>query len=234
MNSENNTCIICGEPVVHRHDSRELKCDLCGKTENAEYFCIDNHYVCNDCFANPGAAVIRHVCLTTKSRNPLQIALMMMNSPAVFMHSADHHSIVAGALLAAYKNSGGEIDLVPAVDEAIKRGSAVPYGVCANTGTSGAAMSAGIFYSIVAKTNPFSVEEWGEGNLLVSRCLATIGKIGGPRCCKRCTYHAIETAVEYARENLNVSMELPEKIKCSYVPKNPECIKQRCPYYPQK
>lgn len=185
---KSDACLICGSPVITREQPAKMECAICQKIFADVTACINGHYVCSDCSEHPGAAVIRSICTRTKSKNPVSIAVIMMNSPAVYMHGANHHAIIAAALLAAYKNCGGDIDLNTAIDEAIRRGSAVPYGICATAGTSGGAVSAGIFHSIVAKTDPLSIKEWGEGNLLVAECLHKIGLAGGPRCCKRCPY----------------------------------------------
>lgn len=229
---KNNTCLICGSPVITGEQTKKMECAICRKTFNDTTVCINGHYVCTECRNHPGAAVIRSICTRTKSKNPVSLAVMMMNSPAVYMHGADHHAIIASALLAAYKNCGGEVDLTIAIDEAILRGSAVPYGICAAAGTSGGAVSAGIFHSIVAKTEPLSVKEWGEGNLLVSECLRKIGSAGGPRCCKRCTFFSLETAAEFINKHFGVRLEMPDKIRCGYVERNPDCNKEHCPYYP--
>ncbi|MCZ9312615.1 MAG: DUF5714 domain-containing protein [Methanocorpusculum sp.] len=229
---KNDGCLICGSPVITREQPAKTECAFCRETFTDTAVCINGHYVCNDCCKHPGAAVIRNICTRTKSKNPVSLAVIMMNSPAIYMHGADHHAIIAAALLAAYKNCGGEVDLNTAVDEAIRRGSAVPYGICAAAGTSGGAVSAGIFYSIVAKTDPLSVKEWGEGNLLVSECLYKIGSAGGPRCCKRCTFFSLETAAAFIAKHFGVQLEMPEKIRCGYMERNVDCNKEHCPYYP--
>lgn len=92
----------------------------------------------------------------------------MMQSPAVHMHGPEHHILAGAALLAAYRNAGGEIDLPAALEEMIRRGSMVPGGFCGLAGACGAAISAGMCYSIATKTNPLSTESWGEANLLTA------------------------------------------------------------------
>ncbi|MBQ5390561.1 MAG: alanine:cation symporter family protein, partial [Clostridia bacterium] len=56
---------------------------------------------------------------------------------------------VGAALLAAYKNSGGEVDLENALMEMYNRGKQVPGGICGLWGSCGAAVSSGIFISII-------------------------------------------------------------------------------------
>ena len=54
----------------------------------------------------------------------------MMALPSCHMHGPEHHTMVGFALLTAYKNAGGEIDLVSALGEMQKRGKQVPGGAC--------------------------------------------------------------------------------------------------------
>ncbi len=233
MNTINSkvACLVCRSPLIKLQKAKEMECAICRRKFTDSTSCVNGHYACEECAEHPGYAVIRNVCRQTQSKNPLSIAIIMMNNPLIEMHSQYHHALVAASLLAAYKNCGGDINLEEAVNEAIKRGSTIPYGFCACVGTSGGAVSAGIFHSIVANTKPLSVKEWGDGNLLVSNCLEKIGQAGGPRCCKRCTFFAIETAVKYAENYLDVKMEMPEEIHCGFIDQNPDCNTTRCSYY---
>ena len=56
------------------------------------------------------------------------------------------------------------------------------------------------------------------------------GSIGGPRCCKRDSYMAIISAIDYVAENFNIKME-KLVIKCIHSDKNNQCIKERCPFH---
>jgi len=207
-----------------------MECNICGRKYKDVVRCNAGHYVCESCSKSPDIAIIRKVCTQTQSKDPIEIATVMMDSPAIFMHEAGHHCAVAASLAAAYKNCGGTIDLKEVIEEVIKRGEIVPYASCAKTGTCGAAVGSGIFYSILAETETHSIDEWGEGNRLVAQCLMEIGEIGGPRCCKRSTFTAIKVAVEHAEEYFRIKMDLPETIRCKYAGKNRECLGARCPY----
>ena len=74
----------------------------------------------------------------------------MMEQPFCHMHRPEHHVMVGSALLAAYKNAGGEIDLPEALLEMMNRGKAVPGGVCGFWGACGAGISTGMFISIIS------------------------------------------------------------------------------------
>ena len=64
------------------------------------------------------------------------------------MHGPEHHIMVGAALLTAYKNAGGNIDLNKALLEMYSRGKDVPGGVCGFWGACGAAISTGMYMSI--------------------------------------------------------------------------------------
>lgn len=224
-------CLICGAPLRYEDTAREMTCAVCGRTCSGNACCVHGHFVCDDCHAAPAAAVIRSIALTTSSKDPFAIATAMMQSPAVHMHGPEHHILTGAALLAAYRNAGGAIDLPVALEEMLRRGAMVPGGFCGLAGTCGAAVSAGMFYSIITKTNPLSTESWGTVNLLTAACLTAIGSTGGPRCCKRDTFFALETAAAFVREHTGTAMELPARPRCIFFRRNRECLRERCPWY---
>ena len=154
----------------------------------------------------------------------------MMEQPFCHMHGPEHHVMVGSALLVAYKNAGGEIDLPEALLEMMNRGKAVPGGVCGFWGACGAGISAGMFISIISGATPLKNEPWGLANKMTSKALDAIGSIGGPRCCKRDSYMAIISAIDYVAENFNIQME-KLVIKCIHSDKNNQCIKERCPFH---
>ena len=135
-------------------------------------------------------------------------------------------------LLAAYKNAGGELDLDAALEEMRNRGSQVPGGICGLWGTCGAAVSTGIFVSLITGASPLSGKEWGLCNEMTSRSLGAIAKTGGPRCCKRDSYTAILEAVDFVGEKFGIWMERPKKTVCGLYGRNEQCLKEKCPYNP--
>ena len=90
---------------------------------------MNGHYVCNECHTK-GIDSIFGVCLTETSKNPVEILNKMMNLPFCHMHGPEHHIVVGAALLTAYKNAGGDIDLSKALTEMKNRGQSVPGGAC--------------------------------------------------------------------------------------------------------
>ena len=109
-----------------------------------------------------------------------------------------------------------------------RRGKEVPGGACGFWGACGAGISAGQFMAIATKSTPLAVEPWGLSNQMTARALDSIGKVGGPRCCKRDSFLAILAAVDFTREHLGVEMERTVP-GCSYSSQNNQCIGGRCP-----
>lgn len=147
----------------------------------------------------------------------------MMNQAFCHMHGSEHHVMVGTSLITAYKNSGGNIYLDKALNEMRIRGKQVPDGICGFWGACGAGISAGVYFSIMTKTTPLSKESFGLSNQMTGLTLLEIGKTGGPRCCKRDSYLAIEQAVNFTKEKLNIAMDI-SNIKCKYSSKKNQCI----------
>lgn len=222
-------CLICAAPLTYLECDREMECAICHKKENSKTACVNGHYVCNECHTR-GVDALLGVCLGETSKNPVHILRTLMSLPFCHMHGPEHHIMVGCALLTAYKNAGGKIDLEKSLLEMQARGKQVPGGSCGFWGACGAGISAGMFVSIATGATPLKQEEWGLSNRMTAHALGAIGALGGPRCCKRNSYTAIIQAVEFARIHLGVEMEL-DKIKCSHTQQNNQCIKGRCPFH---
>lgn len=227
----NNECLICGKPLKYFPESQEMECHFCHRKFKSNTSCEDGHYVCDECHAQQGFEAIRKYALSSKSCNPIEIAAGMMHSPYIHIHGNEHHVLVGAALLTAYHNAGGDINLEKALMEMEKRGKQVPGGACGFWGACGAAISSGMFISIVSGSTPLKQEEWGLSNLMTSKSLCSIGEIGGPRCCKRDSFLSIRNAVDFCAENFGVRMQLPDKIVCEFSKFNNQCIGKRCPFH---
>jgi hypothetical protein len=205
-----------------------MECAICRKKENSKTACKNGHYICNECHTKGMDSIIA-VCLAEESKNPVVIMQKLMALPFCHMHGPEHHVLVGSALLTAFKNAGGDIDLVGALTEMQSRGKKVPGGACGFWGACGAGISAGMFVSIVTGSTPLAVKEWQLSNFKTAGALGAIASAGGPRCCKRNSYLAIIRAVEFARAHLGVEMETHE-IKCTHSAQNNQCIGARCPF----
>ena len=221
-------CLICQERLEYLPEDVMMECAICRKRELSKTRCVRGHYVCSDCHTQ-GMDSIFGLCLGETSRNPLHILEKMMAMPFCHMHGPEHHVMVGAALLTAYKNAGGVLDLAAALPEMYRRGKAVPGGACGFWGACGAGVSAGQFLSIATGATPLAYKSWGLSNRMTAKALESIGSIGGPRCCKRDSYLAVLAAIDFAAEHLNVNMEKTLPV-CTRSGQNNQCIGMRCPF----
>ena len=225
-------CLICKAPLIYLQADEMMECVICHKKEMSKTRCEKGHYVCNECHTK-GMDIIFSLCLKESSKDPVVIIRKMMAEPFCHMHGPEHHVMVGAALLTAYKNAGGTLDLEDALTEINNRGRKVPGGACGFWGACGAGISTGMYISIVTGSSPLKNEEWGLSNQMTSKALEAIGKVGGPRCCKRDSYLAIQAAVDFTRKHLGVKMECG-KISCIHSHMNNQCIGKRCPFSKEK
>lgn len=221
-------CLICRAPLEYSEKDELMECAVCHKKESSKTKCRNGHYVCNECHTK-GMDTIIGLCLENSSKNPIRILEQLMAQPFCHMHGPEHHVMVGSALLTAYRNAGGEIDLDTALTEMYSRGKSVPGGACGFWGACGAGISTGMFVSIISKSTPLAAEPFRLSHLMTSRSLEQIGRVGGPRCCKRDSFLSILSAVDFVEENFGISMEKPEVI-CRYSSENNQCIGKRCPF----
>ncbi|MBE6919642.1 MAG: SAM-dependent methyltransferase [Ruminococcaceae bacterium] len=223
-------CLICGAPLEYLAHDEVMTCALCGKQEPSKTRCTAGHYVCNDCHTQ-GMDAMTALCLAYEGRDPMPLLLQLMDQPWCHMHGPEHHVMVGAALLTAYRNAGGDLDLPAALTEMLRRGRQVPGGACGFWGACGAGVSAGMFVSIATAATPLSAESWGLANTMTSRALGAIGAVGGPRCCKRDSFLAVQAAAEFCREKLGVAMDCSTPT-CPHSRRNAQCLEANCPFHP--
>ena len=221
-------CLICNAPLEYLTQDEMMECAICHKIEPSKTRCVEGHYVCSNCHME-GMDSILGLCLSESSADPIEIILRMMHMPFCHMHGPEHHVMVGAALLTAYKNAGGELDLNDALREMFSRGKAVPGGVCGFWGACGAGISAGQFMAIATRSTPLANEPWGMSNQMTAKALDSIGKIGGPRCCKRDSWLSVLSAIDFTGEHLGVQMKRTVPV-CKHSMKNNQCIGKRCPF----
>ena len=228
MKKHRSGCRLCGRDLEYFKTPRPLKCLGCGESFDSEVSCEDGHFVCDSCHARSGYIVIDDIAKKNASADPVSIATEMMKHDAINMHGPEHHHLVIAALLAAYKNSGGDIDLDKALSVAGQRSKNVPGGICGQWGCCGAAVGSGIFISIITGATPLSIKEWSQANKMTSLSLELISQNGGPRCCKRNTYLAILTAMEFLKEEFGFTLDQSNSPNCVFCQNNPTCKGNGC------
>ncbi len=231
MTRGEGACLVCGEQLLYFEKAIEMECSFCKKKLESYARCEDGHYVCDECHVEKGVQYVMDYCLVSRSSNPIHILQELMKYPYIHMHGPEHHIMIGAALITAYHNAGGEVDLKEALNEMKARGSQYPGGTCGYWGCCGAAVSTGMYMSIINQATPLSVKPWSWANEMTSRSLARIAPLGGPRCCKRNSFTAVKEGVILTEEKLGIVMELPEEIECDFARENKECRKKSCPYY---
>lgn len=234
MGNGSANCAVCGAPLEYYQETQAVTCQLCGRQGTGHSICREGHYVCDECHRAGGVDAIMGFCASTALDDPVAIAQQLMGDRAIHPNGPEHHSLVGAALLAAYKNAGGDIDLEKALAELRERSLQVPGGTCGFWGCCGAAISAGQFYSIISGGTPLTPEHWAATARLTSRIMGRLADIGGPRCCKRTSFTALDETVDYVAETMDVTMAKPQRITCTFMAGNAECRKQDCPFYPTR
>jgi hypothetical protein len=228
MKSQEN-CGVCGQTLVYGTEEVSLRCSFCGQEFSALIYCPEGHYVCDSCHSRGALDVLREVLGRTTSTDPMEILENIMSHPSVPMHGPEHHAMVPAIIVAAVQNTGYPVP-EGAVEKALERGSKVPGGWCGSYGVCGAAIGVGTAVSVITGATPLT----GKTRSLANE--ATIFALqkmidGGPRCCKRASRRAIEAAVEFLKTRMGIDLKINREIKCRYVHRNHECIREACAYY---
>ena len=177
------------------------------------------------------AKKIIEACSHEKSKNPIDIFYNIAQKDFVRIHGPEHHVLDGAALLTAFYNAGGQIDLQTSLNELMKRGLQMPGATCGMWGVCGAVSSMGAALSIMDGTGPLSSDDsWGKHMEFTSKALHSLSQVGGPRCCKRDAFLSFQKAIQYVNENYDVELEA-SNIKCRFSEKNEQCIKGKCPFY---
>lgn len=229
---QKNNCLICGEDIQYETSAESKQCYYCGHKFKSEAQCLNGHYVCDYCHAGTANQIILSFCMSSTSINPVFLANEIMKHPSVAMHGPEHHYLVPAVLLTAFHNKQGTRDkLREHLDEAARRSKNVLGGFCGFYGTCGAAIGTGIFMSIITEATPISVKGWQLSNTITAQSLTCVAKSGGPRCCKRDTYIALEEAIDFIEDKLSIELEKTDKIICGFNELNKQCKQHKCQYF---
>lgn len=168
---------------------------------------------------------------TETGTDPMQIFRRIAAKDYIAMHGPEHHILDGASLLVAYRNAGGNIDLDQALSKLKAEGLRMPGAMCGLWGVCGAVSSLGAALAIIDGTGPLSTDgTWGRHMHFTSAAIAELGRVNGPRCCKRDAMLAFRHAVAYINENYPVALTA-EEAKCADSPRNAQCIHERCPFY---
>lgn len=166
-----------------------------------------------------------------KGVNPVSIFYSIVQNEYMNIHGPEHHILDGACLLVAYKNAGGKIDIDAALEKLMYEGCRMPGAMCGLWGVCGAITSVGAALSIIDGTGPLSADgTWGEHMNFTSKAIEELGRINGPRCCKRDALIALKNGVSYVNSHYGLELEYKYET-CNFSDRNAQCIKERCPFY---
>lgn len=221
-------CVICGKELVYSSSGSKERCEICGGTFETYVKCGNGHFVCDRCHGLDALGKAESYIISSEEKHPVNLAKKVFGLPGLNMHGPEYHSIVPAVLVAAYQNMTGKKNEAD-IREAVRRGKEIKGGSCGFYGGCGASLGTGIALSVIERATPVSLEERGAANRISGLALLEISRFGGPRCCKRDAVASIEV---FMRETGYFAGLADHKYFCGQFPKNKDCIRDRCPYYP--
>lgn len=175
--------------------------------------------------------LINEELLKETSSNPIDIIRKIMKKDFINIHGPEHHYLDGASLITALHNAGLKMNLQENLNALSTRSSQMPGAMCGYWGICGSVASIGAAFSIIDNTGPLSNDSaYSDHMKLTSNIIATMSKIGGPRCCKRNAFISLLEACKYANKKYNLNIPL-ETIKCDFSPKNAQCLKENCPFF---
>jgi hypothetical protein len=211
----------------------DVKCSYCGKIVQEHICCPEGHYICDECHNKDALQMIEEIVLNTKSKDPFEIAELMMSCPDLPMLGCHHAYIAAGAFMAAIRNEGSrEIDNKQIKEVFQRAGKQAHGGYCGLSGVCGIAPAIGASFAVLTGSKCGSDSEQRITMEAVGRIVRAIAGVTGPSCCKAYVRVALEAAVEYLKQALCISLLARRRAFCIYSNKHPHgCRRSKCPYY---
>ncbi len=226
-------CMVCGEELHYFNETRTLSCSYCGREVEANASCTANHFVCDSCHQEAGLEITKTICKGTKETDLIALLKLIRSHPAIPMHGPEHHAMMPGIILAAYRNGGGDIS-EKHIDTGIERGAKLPGGSCGFWGACGAAVGAGIAVSTLFEATPLTPAARQQAQSFTSKILAKIATYKGGRCCQRETWLALTKTAKLSTEIFGLHLPANDILECNQYVKNKECIRKACPLWEKR
>ncbi|MBI5557568.1 MAG: methyltransferase domain-containing protein [Deltaproteobacteria bacterium] len=220
-------CLVCGDELCYFTNARERVCHYCGEKKATNASCRSGHFVCDSCHQDQGVAVIKKICTESAIEDLLTLMKKIRAQPAIAMHGPEHHALVPGVILSTYRARGGKVGRKEILT-AIERGSKVPGGVCGFWGSCGAAIGAGIAFSVILEATPLTPGKRQTAQQVTAKILEQLSLLQAGRCCQRETFITLRAAGKLSEEILPVPLLAADTIACGQYTRNRECIRQAC------
>ncbi len=226
-------CMVCGEELTYFDTNRQESCHYCGQIFSANAQCQKGHFVCDACHSSDAIEVIRQICLNSRQPDALALLETIRSHPQLPMHGPEHHAMVPAVILTAMRN-GGENISDEQIESGIERGRTIAGGACAFFGVCGAAMGAGIAFSVLIAAKPTDGATRRSVQTVTQQVIGDIAAHEAPRCCQRDSWLAVKAAAKLFEEKLGKTFKAEHAMVCRQFAQNKECIHARCPLWPKK
>jgi MoaA/NifB/PqqE/SkfB family radical SAM enzyme/SAM-dependent methyltransferase len=225
-------CMVCGAPLEYLPEDRDAQCHYCGRTRTANARCAEGHYVCDDCHSSDALEVIENICRESTETDMLALFARLRRHRAVPVHGPEHHSIVPAVIVAAYRNSGGDVPDVR-IRMAVQRGATIGGGACAFLGACGAATGVGTGFALLLGANPYKGPQRRIVMQAAGRVLQDLARYEAARCCQRDCWIGLRVAAEASEELLDIPLRAEAGVVCDQRHLNRECLGPQCPLWPE-
>ncbi|MFO7750967.1 MAG: DUF5714 domain-containing protein, partial [Desulfobacteraceae bacterium] len=223
-------CMVCGSELHYFTTERSMVCAQCGQEKSANAMCQNGHFICDACHSKDAVAVVTDLCLNSKETDMICLVNRIRNHPMIPLHGPEHHFIVPGAIVAAYRNLGGDVG-DDQIRSAIERGRAIPGGSCGFWGGCGAALGVGIGFGLILESNPVKAGPRRAVQQLTGEVIQTLAEVEAARCCQRESWTALTVASKMSKTLLPIAMPVAVDLVCTQAGRNRECPKKACPYF---
>lgn len=232
-NKKMKNCMVCGKQLEYLTEPVKIKCYYCGKTEKSYFLCSEKHYVCENCHGKGSLEAIKQIALNTKSKDPLEIADVMMQHPSIPMIGCEHAFITAGAFLSALKNEGVATTHNKQIAEAMERARTISKsGYCGLAGTCGIASGLASAFSVILGANCSKDKEFSIVLHTHANATKAIASTAGPCCCKRFTRDVLSVGCNLAKIYFDVRLPVSRSsISCAFSGKHSHCLREECIYF---
>lgn len=196
--------------------------------------CHQGHYVCEACHNRDSLEMIEEIVSKATSKDPVEIAELMMGHPKLPMLGCQHAYVAAGALLAALRNEGSRKITENDLKEVFKRIERQAVGgYCGLTGVCGIVPAIGSCFSILLGSICGKDLEQRITMEAARRVMEAIERLTGPSCCKAYVKASLPVAVDVLKEKLGISLPAQDRsATCLFDKNHPHgCRENRCPYH---
>jgi hypothetical protein len=226
--------MVCGSVLEYFDQAQSVTCTYCGMVEHGHIKCPSGHYICDACHNRDAMQIIEDIALTTKSRDPFEIAGWMMNYPGLPMLGCQHAWIAGGAFMAAIRNEGTRAVSNEDIKEVFARTQKQAHGgYCGLSGVCGIAPAIGSSFAVLTGSKCGTDQEQRATMEAVTRVSRAITDLTGPSCCKAYVWTSLLTAVKFLRESFGIPLPIKDlTVRCEHSGKHPHgCREIKCPFF---